>query len=177
MRKNRGRTKTGKENRSKLGRRLDAIIRDDGDSPYEYGGIEVAGTFTGDTSTKWLTDRLKLAKALHDMLSRLHHHVKENDIAKELQVVGLLNSGKFLLSTLVLIAECLTSGDGFLAGLTCKVLRVSYAGGYLSLLSCDEPEVLPTAAASLKDLLELLLSIWRMKVSVLFFFFPSMHDL
>lgn len=95
LRKNRGRTKTGKENRLKLGRRLDAIIRADGDNPYEYGGIEVAGTCGGETSTKWLTDSLKLAKALHDMLSRLHQHVKEDDIAKRLQVVGLLNSGKF----------------------------------------------------------------------------------
>lgn len=51
---------------------------------------------------------------------------------------------------------------------------MNYAGGYLSLLSRDESEVLPTAVANLEDLLKLLLSIWRMKVSILYSIFVQL---
>lgn len=85
---------TGKANRLKTGRRLDAIIRTIEDDYHEYGGIEVARSFRGVTSSKWLNDNFKLAKALRDMLFCLHELVDhDNAIAKKLQVVGVLNAG------------------------------------------------------------------------------------
>lgn len=79
MRKNRKRVRTGKEGRSKIGRRLDAIVKTDADAYYEYGAVEVAKSFRGVKSTKWLTDSLKLAKTLHDMLFRLEELVDHQD--------------------------------------------------------------------------------------------------
>lgn len=94
VRKNRHRTKTGPGNRQKIGRRLDAIIRTVEDDYFEYGGMEVARTFNGITSSKWLGDSFKLAKALRDMLFRLHGLVDHNEaIVKRLQVVGVFNAG------------------------------------------------------------------------------------
>lgn len=93
-RKNRNRTMTGKANRLKTGRRLDAIIRTIEDNYHEYGGMEVAKSFRDVTSSKWLNDNFKLAKALRDMLFRLHELVDhDNAITKRLQVVGVLNAG------------------------------------------------------------------------------------
>lgn len=84
----------GKANRLKTGRRLDAIIRTVEDDYHEYGGMEVARSFRGVTSSKWLGDTFKLAKALRDMLFRLHELVDhDNDMAKKLQVVGVFNAG------------------------------------------------------------------------------------
>lgn len=85
---------TGKTNRLKTGRRLDAIIRTVEDDYHEYGGMEVARSFRGVTSSKWLGDSFKLAKALRDMLFRLHELVDhDNTITKKLQVVGVFNAG------------------------------------------------------------------------------------
>lgn len=56
--------------------------------------MEVARTFNGVTSSKWLGDSFKLAKALRDMLFRLHDLVDHNEaIVKRLQVVGVFNAG------------------------------------------------------------------------------------
>jgi hypothetical protein len=94
IRKNRLRTKIGRGNRLKIGRRLDAIIRTVEDDPYEYGAMEVARTFNGVTSSKWLGDFFKLAKALRDMLFRLHGLVDHDEaVVKKLQVVGVFNAG------------------------------------------------------------------------------------
>lgn len=95
FRKNRNRTKTGGlTNRFKIGPRLDGVIRTVEDDYYEYGGMEVARSFGGVTSTKWLSDSLKLAKALRDMLFRLHELVDHDAaIVKRLQVVGVFNAG------------------------------------------------------------------------------------
>lgn len=96
IRKNRHRTKTGPGNRQKIGRRLDAIIRTVEDDYFEYGAMEVARTFNGVTSSKWLGDSFKLAKALRDMLFRLHGLVDHNEaIVKRLQVVGVFNAGMY----------------------------------------------------------------------------------
>lgn len=99
VRKNRNRTKTGGiTNRLKAGPRLDGVIRSIEDDFYEYGGIEVARSFSGVTSTKWLSDSLKLVKALRDMLFRLHELVDhDGTIVKRLQVVGVFNAGIFTL--------------------------------------------------------------------------------
>ncbi|RUS18889.1 hypothetical protein BC937DRAFT_88207 [Endogone sp. FLAS-F59071] len=88
IRKNRKRIR--KEDRSRIGRRLDAIVKTDDDAYYEYGAVEVARTFRSIKSTKWLTDNLKLAKVLHDMLVRLELLVNNQEsVVKKLQVVGL----------------------------------------------------------------------------------------
>lgn len=52
-------------------------------------------------------------------------------------------------------------------GLHCQVVRVSYGGGHICLLSHDELRCVPTKVPDLPLLLQLLLSIWRMKVSAL----------
>lgn len=94
VRKNRNRTMTGKANRLKTGRRLDAIIKTVEDDYHEYGGMEVARSFRGITSSKWLGDTFKLAKALRDMLHRLDVLVDHKEsIVKKLQVVGVFNAG------------------------------------------------------------------------------------
>ncbi|RUP46784.1 hypothetical protein BC936DRAFT_146528 [Jimgerdemannia flammicorona] len=86
--------KDRKKDQSRIGQRLDAIVKTDDDAYYEYGVVEVAKTFRGMKSTKWLTDNLKLAKALHDMLVRLELLVDNREsLVKKLQVVGLVNSG------------------------------------------------------------------------------------
>lgn len=51
-------------------------------------------------------------------------------------------------------------------GLHCQVVRVSYGGGHICLLSHDELRWVPTKVPDLPLLLQLLLSIWRMKVSM-----------
>ncbi|RUS27503.1 hypothetical protein BC938DRAFT_483149 [Jimgerdemannia flammicorona] len=80
MRKNRKRVRTGTKDHSRIGRRLDAISR--------------LGRAFGVKSTKWLIDKLKLAKTLHDMLFWLEVLVDHQDsLVKKLQVVGLVNSG------------------------------------------------------------------------------------
>ena len=93
FRKTRNRTKATK--RQKIGPRLDGIIRSVEDDFCEYGGIEVARSFGGVTSTKWLSDSLKLVKALRDMLFQLHELVDHDPaILKRLQVVGVFNAGQ-----------------------------------------------------------------------------------
>ncbi|RUS27561.1 hypothetical protein BC938DRAFT_483065 [Jimgerdemannia flammicorona] len=141
IRKNRKRTRTGKKDRLRIGRRLDAIVKTDDDAYYEYGAVEVAKTFRGMKSTKWLTDNLKLAKALHDMLVRLELLVDNREsLVKKLQIVGLVNSG-----------------------LKCQVLRMNHPNGYVSLIKRDQLYEVPTIIEHLPDLFKLLNSIWRMK--------------
>ncbi|KAG0127779.1 hypothetical protein HOY82DRAFT_624385 [Tuber indicum] len=62
---------------------------------YSYGGMEVARTFAGVvTATKWLGDMFELAKALRNMLRRLHRLVNgDMSIARRVQVVGVCTVG------------------------------------------------------------------------------------
>ncbi|RUS32611.1 hypothetical protein BC938DRAFT_474912 [Jimgerdemannia flammicorona] len=142
MRKNRKRLTTVKGNRAKLGRRFDAIIKTDGNDYYEYGAIEVAKSFEGVMSTKWLNDNLKLAKALRDMFFRLNQLV-DNHVKKELQVVGLVNSG-----------------------LKCQVVRMNNPRGYVCLLKREELHEVPVDIEQLSNLFRLLKSVWQMKTMI-----------
>ncbi|RUS27504.1 hypothetical protein BC938DRAFT_483149 [Jimgerdemannia flammicorona] len=45
MRKNRKRVRTGTKDHSRIGRRLDAIVKTDADAYYEYGAVEVGKSF------------------------------------------------------------------------------------------------------------------------------------
>jgi hypothetical protein len=141
IRKNRKRTRTEKGNHSKTGRRLGAIIGAVGDGYHEYGAIEVAKSLRCVTSAKWLLDNIKLAKALHDMLFRLHQVVDHKDASvKKLQVVGLVNSG-----------------------LKCQVMRMNHPNGYVCLLKRSKLQEVPITVERLPDLFKLLSSVWQMK--------------
>lgn len=74
--------------------RHDALIFDPR-SLYEFGASETGPVFEGVYATKWLHDSHKLAKALHDMLSRLQRLVRQDsEVIKDLQMVGLVTSGE-----------------------------------------------------------------------------------
>lgn len=148
IRKNRNRT-NHKSTRMKIGARLDAIIRTVEDDYYEYGGMEVARTFVGgNTSTKWLGDSFKLARALRDMVVRLHGLVgdgdgeAEVDARRKIQVVGVTT-----------------------AGLAFQYARMSNPGGYVCLLQRERMQVVPKSIGSLPELMKLLMSVAQMKVS------------
>lgn len=143
LRKNRNRTQTGGlRNRLKSGRRLDAVIRTVEDDTHEYGGMEVARTSSGGTtSTKHLGDAWKLAKSLRDMLYRLHEAVEHDEaVVGELQVVGVFN-----------------------AGLAMQLIRMSHPRGYVCLLQREKRQSVPTGAGELWMLLRLLTAVSQMK--------------
>lgn len=127
----------------KIGSRLDGIIRTVEDDYYEYGAVEVARTFNGVTSTKWLGDSFKLAKALRDMLLRLHELVgNDQSIVKRLQVVGVAT-----------------------AGLSFQYIRMNHPSGYVCLLQREKLQQVPKAVHDLPDLMHLLMNVAQMKVS------------
>ncbi|KAG0634433.1 hypothetical protein HOY80DRAFT_527915 [Tuber brumale] len=141
LRKNRHRQKLTA--RTKLGPRLDAIIRTLEDDSYEYGGMEVARTFTGGvTSTKWLGDTFKLAKALRDMLYRLHKLVNGDvSIARQVQVVGIRT-----------------------AGLALQFLRLGHPGiGYVCLLTREQLVQVPKDVGELPELFGVFMMVARLK--------------
>ncbi|KAH0614004.1 uncharacterized protein H6S33_005890 [Morchella sextelata] len=141
IRKNRLRTKIGRGNRLKIGRRLDAIIRTVEDDPYEYGAMEVARTFNGVTSSKWLGDFFKLAKALRDMLFRLHGLVDHDEaVVKKLQVVGVFN-----------------------AGLSFQLIRMSHPKGFVCLLNAEKMQQVPNSVQELVKLFKVLMNVALMK--------------
>lgn len=73
--------------------RHDALIFDPR-SLYEFGASETGPLFEGVNATKWLQDNHKLAKGLHDMLSRLQRLVKQDrEVLRDLQMVGIVTSG------------------------------------------------------------------------------------
>jgi len=123
----------------KLGARLDAIIRTVEDDYYEYGGMEVARTFNGVTSTKWLGDEFKLVRAMRDMLFRLHELVG-GERGTRLQVVGVTT-----------------------AGLRCQWARLGCRAGYVCLLDKERMGIVPMAVGGLHELLKLLMSVAQMK--------------
>ena len=143
IRKNRHRTKS---HRMKLGARLDAIIRTVEDDYYEYGGMEVARTFNGVTSTKWLGDEFKLVRAMRDMLFRLHELVG-GERGTRLQVIGVTT-----------------------AGLRCQWARLGCRAGYVCLLDKEKMGIVPMAVGGLHELLKLLMSVAQMKVGLSFLF-------
>ncbi|KAG0639742.1 hypothetical protein HOY80DRAFT_67145 [Tuber brumale] len=139
-RKNQDRTDTKK--RRKTGPRYDGLLQDRC-SHHEYAVVEASKTFGSETDTKWLRDSRKVAKALHDMLFLLQADVNTSQL-KELQVAGLVS-----------------------AGLDCQVLRMSYADGHVCILNRDERRTIPATITKSLELGQVLLSIWRMKVSII----------
>ncbi|KAG0124167.1 hypothetical protein HOY82DRAFT_494394 [Tuber indicum] len=141
LRKNRHRQKLA--TRMKHGSRFDAIIRTSEDNYYEYGAMEVARTFIGGvTSTKWLSDTFKLAKALRDMLFRLHGLVNGDEGAKRrVQVVGVCA-----------------------AGLALQYIRLGYPGvGHVCLLTREELFQVPKSVGGLAELLKMLMAVAQLK--------------
>ncbi|KAI5846631.1 hypothetical protein DFP73DRAFT_395187 [Morchella snyderi] len=137
-RKNRRRDDTAK--RQKIGARFDGLVQDGG-GKYEYAAMEGSRAFVSETGTKWLHDYGKVAKALHDMMYSLQSEVG-NEVAalEKLHLAGVVS-----------------------AGLHCQVLRMSYAKGYVCLLSCDTLCQVPQTASELPLLFQLLGSVLRMK--------------
>lgn len=138
-RKNRHREDTSK--RQKIGARFDGLVQD-GAGQYEYAAIEGSKAFVSERNTKWLHDYRKVAKALHDMLYSLQSQVGNDvDALGRLHLAGVVN-----------------------AGLHCQVLRMSYASGYVCLLSCDTLCQVPKTPSQLPLLFQLLGSVLRMKM-------------
>lgn len=138
-RRNRNRTTN---TRARIGPRLDAVIRTVEDDTHEYGGMEVARSYTGQTSSKWLGDMFKLAKALRDMLHRLHERVDhDEDVVRKLQVVGVL---------------C--------AGVKIQTVRMGCWKGGVGLLVKDPPMEVPVSVEGLTGLYKVIAGVQRMKV-------------
>lgn len=78
--------------RKKTGRRYDGVLRF---NDIEIGAVEHARGYQGETGRKWREDTLKLAKVLHDMLTRVEPLVDSEEAFKSLQVVGLVTAGIF----------------------------------------------------------------------------------
>jgi hypothetical protein len=89
--------------RKKVGRRGDGIFRER-NGKNEFGTIEAAKEFDGQTSTKWLKESFKTPKVMHDMLVQLAGTVKNDpNRVRQLRTIGWLHFGKCLL---VCIVEC-----------------------------------------------------------------------
>lgn len=145
--------------------RHDAIIFDPR-SLYEFGASETGPLFESVNATKWLQDNHKLAKALHDMLSRLQRVVKQDgEVLRSLQMVGIVTSGE---SVWIYFRPQKKKTNRQNKGLHCQVVRVTYAKGYICLLSREPLREVPTAVDDLQCLLEFLVGIWGAKVSHLY---------
>lgn len=138
--------------RSKLGARVDGVVRTISDKTYEFAAFEVGRAQQSSTSTKTLSDSLKLAKVLRDMLRRLHELVdnEEDPTGENIEVPGILTMG-----------------------LQLQVLRVLRPRGsrYVCLLTREKPENVPSDVAHLSDLLHLLVRVLSAKVCVVSFSF------
>ncbi|KAL0639095.1 hypothetical protein Q9L58_001778 [Maublancomyces gigas] len=141
-RKNQKRTKTGKGNHTKIGRRFDGIVRTNGDEDFEYGLMEVAKTSRGgQTATKWIDTIFKVAKALHDMMSHLAEYVNyKEDTVRKLQLVGLINSG-----------------------LKAQLIRMNCPKGHVCILTRSTPQEVPTSIKGFRALFHLMTTVWQMK--------------
>lgn len=65
-------------------------------SRYELGVFEASSKFRGTNSEKWKKDRTKLLAGCRAMLYRLQESVNyDPNTVKKLQVVGVLQAGKF----------------------------------------------------------------------------------
>ncbi|RUP45379.1 hypothetical protein BC936DRAFT_148253 [Jimgerdemannia flammicorona] len=79
--------------RKKIGRRGDGIFRER-NGRNEFGAIEAAGKFDGQTSTKWLKESFKTPKVMHDMLVQLAGAVKNDPSSiRQLRTIGWLHFG------------------------------------------------------------------------------------
>lgn len=84
------------DERKLIGAKCDGIVRDL-HSTQEYAVAEEAKSWDGKDSTKYLSDGWrKLPKVMHNML---HQKVRNYDLhrvrSSQLEIVGLLHSGKF----------------------------------------------------------------------------------
>ncbi|RUS31851.1 hypothetical protein BC938DRAFT_476926 [Jimgerdemannia flammicorona] len=81
--------------RKKIGRRGDGIFRER-NGKNEFGIIEAAKEFDGNTSTKWLKESFKTPKVMHDMLVQLARAVKNDPSSvRQLRTVGWLHFGLY----------------------------------------------------------------------------------
>lgn len=143
-RRNRNRTTN---TRTRIGPRLDAVIRTVEDDTHEYGGMEVARSYSGQTSSKWLGDTFKLAKALRDMLHRLHVRVEHDEkVARKLQVVGV-----------------------FCAGVKIQTVRLGCWKGGVAVLIKDPVMEVPVAIEGMTGLCKVIAGVQRIKVCQPFF--------
>lgn len=167
-RKNQKRTKTGKGNHTKIGRRFDGIVRTNGDEDFEYCLMEVAKSSRGgQTATKWIDTIFKVAKALHDMMNHLAEYVNfKEDTVRKLQLVGLMNSGEFYLCIHCL--KTILNDKLFLnIGLKAQLIRMNCPKGHVCLLTRGVLQEVPTSVKSFHALFPLMTTIWQMKVSIL----------
>lgn len=174
-RKNQKRTKTGKGNHAKIGRRFDGIVRANGDEDFEYCLMEVAKSSRGgQTATKWIDTIFKVAKALHDMMNHLSEYVdnKEN-IVRKLQLVGLINSGELCLRTHCMRTIFNRRKLLLNSGLKAQLIRMSCPRGYVCLLTRGVPQEVPTSVKCFQALFPLMTTIWQMKVCVLLLLLPT----
>lgn len=165
-RKNQKRTKTGKGNHTKIGRRFDGIVRANSDEDFEYCLMEVAKSSRGgQTATKWIDTIFKVAKALHDMMNHLAEYVNsKEDIVRKLQLVGLINSGELYLCTHY-IRTIFNERNFFLnSGLKAQLIRMNCPKGYVCLLTRSAPQEVPTSVKCFQALFPLMTTIWQMKV-------------
>lgn len=76
-------------------RKLDGLFRVRNFVNLEFGGHEAKRLFRGEHTANYSNDRLKLGKALRDMLTSLTREVKlPSDEIKKLRVVGFQTGGK-----------------------------------------------------------------------------------
>lgn len=138
-RRNRNRTTS---TRTRIGPRLDAVIRTVEDDTHEYGGMEVARSYSGETSSKWLGDTFKLAKALRDMLHRLHVRVNHDEnVVRRLQVVGV-----------------------FCAGVKIQTIRMGCWKGGVAVLFKDTVMEVPVDIEGITELCKVIAGVQRIKV-------------
>jgi hypothetical protein len=142
LRRNRQRESAHERHKTAGSRRLDAILRSIEDDYLEFGCMEVARTFRGTTSTKWLTDSKKLVRALRDMLGRLHSAaaLPPDKERTKMQVVGVTT-----------------------AGLTLELCRLIHVGGYVCAIKRERVQQVPTTVAELQSLLLLLAAVVQIK--------------
>lgn len=107
--------------------------------------MEVARSYS-QTSSKCLKDTYKLAKALRDMLHRLHERVDHNeDIIRKLQVVGVC---------------C--------AGLSIQTVRMGCWKGGVTVLTKDPALEVPVSVKEIAGLCKVIAGVQRMKVRLFF---------
>lgn len=151
--------------RRRVGHLYDGILKIGG---HEVGAAEHARQFMGEKQNKWVSDTLKVVKALHDMLYQLQLHVggeagPPGGLGR-LQVIGVVTAGKcrdlppFLWVNLQVVVG---------VGWRCQFLRMVYARGYICLLSGDDVREIPSCVENVSTLLELLGVLWRFRVSLL----------
>lgn len=143
LRKNRNRANTS--SRVKPGPRFDGLLRNYPGRTQEFCVIESSPALRGGViSTKWLSDKAKVGKALREMINRLDIEANcERRVLDKLQVVGI--------ST---------------AGLTMQVSRMSRQKGYVCLLTVNQPVQIPHSVEQFRELLVFLAGFLRVKLLI-----------